>query len=119
MEKENQIEKNTEKSTFVCQGCRCKVPNDFSVKTNGYCYLCDPEVTLEECLQDEYPKSWLKMGKKLSDLYVVVKTDNLLYTDSVYDFKTADTVCSTAKDNGYPNAEIITLLYALRHGYVF
>lgn len=45
-------------SSFVCQGCKCEVPNDFSVKTDGYCYLCDPKVTLEECLQDEYPKSW-------------------------------------------------------------
>jgi hypothetical protein len=45
-------------SSFVCQGCKCEVPNDFSVKTDGYCYLCDPEVTLDECLQDEYPKSW-------------------------------------------------------------
>lgn len=44
--------------SFVCQGCKCKVPNDFSIKTDGYCYLCDPNVTLEECLQDEYPKSW-------------------------------------------------------------
>lgn len=59
------------------------------------------------------------MTKKFSDLYVVVKADNLLYTDAVYDFKTAESVCSIAKDIGYPNAEVIRLTYALRHGYVF
>ena len=59
------------------------------------------------------------MTKKFSDLYVVVKNDNLLYTDAVYDFRTAESVCSIAKDSGYPNAEVITLSYALRNGYVF
>jgi hypothetical protein len=59
------------------------------------------------------------MTKKFSNLYVVVKTDNLLYTDAVYDLKTAESVCSIAKDSGYPNAEVIKLSYAIRHGYVF
>jgi hypothetical protein len=59
------------------------------------------------------------MTKKFSDLYVVVKIDNLLYTDAVYDLKTAESVCSIAKDSGYPNAEVIKLSYALRNGYVF
>lgn len=59
------------------------------------------------------------MTKKFSDLYVVVKTDNLLYTDAVYDFKTAESVCSIAKDSGYTNAEVVTLLYALNNGYIF
>jgi hypothetical protein len=45
-------------SSFICKGCKCEVPNNFSVKTDEYCYLCDTEVTLDECLQDEYPKSW-------------------------------------------------------------
>jgi hypothetical protein len=59
------------------------------------------------------------MTKKFSDLYVVVKTDNILYTDAVYDFKTAESVCSIAKDSGYQNAEVITLSYAIRNGYQF
>jgi hypothetical protein len=59
------------------------------------------------------------MTKKFSNLYVVVKTDNLLYTDAVYDLKTAESVCSIAKDSGYQNAEVITLSYAIRHGYMF
>jgi len=59
------------------------------------------------------------MTKKFSTLYVVVKTDNLLYTDAVYDFKTAKSVCSIAKDSGYQNAVVITLSYAIRHGYIF
>lgn len=60
-----------------------------------------------------------QMTKKFSDLYVVVKSDKLLYTDAVYDFKTAESVCGIAKDSGYPDAEVITLSYAIRHGYVF
>ena len=59
------------------------------------------------------------MTKKFSNLYVVVKTDNLLYIDAVYDFNTAESVCSIARDSGYENAEVITLSYAIRHGYVF
>jgi hypothetical protein len=59
------------------------------------------------------------MTKKFSDLYVVVKSEKLLYTDDVYDFKTAESVCGIAKDSGYSDAEIITLSYAIRNGYVF
>ena len=59
------------------------------------------------------------MTKKFSDLYVVAITNNLIFTDAVYDFKTAESVCSIAKDSGYQNAEVITLSYAIFHGYVF
>lgn len=32
-------------SYFTCKGCGHNLPNDFSVKSEEYCYLCDPEVT--------------------------------------------------------------------------
>ena len=45
---------------FVCKNCNHELPKTFSVKTDQYCYLCDPKVTLEECLQKDYPKTWKK-----------------------------------------------------------
>ena len=50
---------NKQKS-FVCKKCNHELPKTFSVKTDQYCYLCDPKVTLEECLQKDYPKTWKK-----------------------------------------------------------
>ena len=37
---------------FICQGCKHELPIDFNVRTEGFCYLCDPNITLEECLSD-------------------------------------------------------------------
>ena len=37
--------------SFVCQGCGHELINDFCMKTGGYCYLCDPNITLEELLK--------------------------------------------------------------------
>lgn len=45
-------------SSFTCKGCGHKLPSDFSVKQPEYCYLCDPDVTLAECLQDGKPDTW-------------------------------------------------------------
>ncbi len=36
--------------SFICQGCQNEVSADYSIKTQGYCYLCDPNVQLEELL---------------------------------------------------------------------
>ena len=47
-------------ASFVCKNCNHELPKTFSVKTDQYCYLCDPKVTLEECLQKDYPKTWKK-----------------------------------------------------------
>ncbi len=74
---------------------------------------------VEKVFSEVIRESQGKITKKLSDLYVVVKTDNLLYTDGVYDFRTAESVCSIARDCGYNDAEVITLQYALSHGCVF
>ena len=38
------------KKSFICKGCQCEVPNDYKLKTDGYCSLCDPNVTLNELL---------------------------------------------------------------------
>jgi hypothetical protein len=46
------------RSSFTCKGCEHDLPLDYCVKTDDYCYLCDPAVTLEECLQDDKPDSW-------------------------------------------------------------
>jgi hypothetical protein len=38
---------------FTCQGCNCELAEDYSLRTKGYCYLCDPNITLEELLSDK------------------------------------------------------------------
>ena len=47
-------------ASFVCKNCNHELPKTFSVKTDQYCYLCDTKVTLEECLQKDYPKTLKK-----------------------------------------------------------
>lgn len=59
------------------------------------------------------------MMKKLTDLYVVAKNDDLLFNDCVYDFNTAESVCAIAKDQGYVGAKVITLAFAMRRMYSF
>ena len=38
---------------FTCQNCKHELPNKFNLRTKGYCYLCDPNITLDECLSDK------------------------------------------------------------------
>ena len=38
---------------FKCRACNQELPIAFNVITEGFCFLCDPNVTLEECLSDE------------------------------------------------------------------
>ena len=59
------------------------------------------------------------MTKKLTDLYVVAKDNDLLFNDCVYDFQTAESVCAIAQEQGYANAEVITLSFAMRGMYSF
>lgn len=33
---------------FICKGCKHKLPIDYQIKTKGYCYMCDPNVTLRD-----------------------------------------------------------------------
>lgn len=46
---------------FICQGCKHELPMDFNLRTEGFCYLCDPNITLAECISDEpierFPKA--------------------------------------------------------------
>lgn len=39
--------------TFTCQACKHELPLDFSMRTEGFCYLCDPNITVDELLSDE------------------------------------------------------------------
>ena len=51
---EDIVEKwNKTKEVFTCQNCKNELPIEFSVRTKGVCYLCDPNITLAECLSDE------------------------------------------------------------------
>jgi len=61
----------------------------------------------------------VKIEEKLTDLYVVAKDYDLLFTDCVYDFRTAESVCSIAKKQGHENAKVITLASAMRAMYSF
>ena len=36
--------------SFTCKSCLCVLPNSHQLKTKGYCYLCDPNIKLEELL---------------------------------------------------------------------
>lgn len=38
--------------SFVCQGCKCDLDEIYSLRTKSFCYLCDPNITLEELLSD-------------------------------------------------------------------
>lgn len=40
--------------TFTCLGCGHKLTMDYNARTKNYCYLCDPNITLEECLSDDF-----------------------------------------------------------------
>lgn len=37
---------------FYCTACKCSVPSHFQVRTAGCCFMCDPAVTLAECLSE-------------------------------------------------------------------
>jgi hypothetical protein len=38
---------------FTCLGCKHILSMDYNLRTERYCYLCDPAITLEECLSDD------------------------------------------------------------------
>ncbi len=39
-----------EKDTFICKSCNHELPAAYIMLTPGYCYMCDPNVSLEELL---------------------------------------------------------------------
>lgn len=39
------------KKDFKCYGCGTEC-EDYNLRTEGFCYLCDPNITLEECLSE-------------------------------------------------------------------
>lgn len=38
---------------FTCQACNHYLDNEFNMRTEGFCYLCDPNITIEELLSDD------------------------------------------------------------------
>lgn len=53
-EKDYDLQQDQQSTTdsFICQACNNNLPIEFNVRTKGFCYLCDPNLTLEECLSD-------------------------------------------------------------------
>ena len=45
----NKLENN--QASFKCKGCEHELPFNYSMKNPEYCYLCDPEVTIDELLK--------------------------------------------------------------------
>lgn len=43
----------TEEKEFTCKACKHELPVSYSLRTEGYCYLCDPNITVAELLSDE------------------------------------------------------------------
>jgi len=43
-------------TNFKCEGCKHTLPSEYSIRTENYCYLCDPNVTVDELLKERYPK---------------------------------------------------------------
>jgi uncharacterized protein YlaI len=39
--------------SFVCKGCKHELPIEYQMRTIGYCYLCDPNITIQELLSDK------------------------------------------------------------------
>jgi hypothetical protein len=40
-------------AVFTCKGCQCTISTDYIMRTDGWCYMCDPNITLEELLSDK------------------------------------------------------------------
>jgi Asp-tRNA(Asn)/Glu-tRNA(Gln) amidotransferase B subunit len=40
-------------SRFTCKWCKHTLPMKFQMRTKDYCYMCDPNITLEELLTDK------------------------------------------------------------------
>jgi hypothetical protein len=36
--------------TFTCKGCGHDLPTEFSLKTKDFCYLCDPDISIDELI---------------------------------------------------------------------
>lgn len=54
---EEQI-REIEEGLFICKGCGQTLSKYLQIKTFGYCYLCDPNITVKELLED-YDKKHL------------------------------------------------------------
>lgn len=43
-------------TTITRNGCGHQLPADYQMRTDGFCYMCDPNITVEELLSDEPTK---------------------------------------------------------------
>lgn len=59
------------------------------------------------------------MTKNFHEIYVVTKNDYALFTNCVYDKKTAESVKAVAIDSGYPESEVITLEKCMEANYLW
>ncbi len=39
--------------TFTCRQCQCELPTKVQLRTEDYCYLCDPAISVDELLATE------------------------------------------------------------------
>ena len=49
------VNNNTNDSSleFYCAGCGHQLVRSYQLRTQDYCYLCDPNITVVELLSDE------------------------------------------------------------------
>lgn len=58
-ELENKMDENKKRpisidnGSFCCKSCNHVLPIKFQIRTEEYCYMCDPNITLDECLSDK------------------------------------------------------------------
>jgi predicted RNA-binding Zn-ribbon protein involved in translation (DUF1610 family) len=52
MENITQIDIEEKDESFICQGCGQELNVVFQMRTMDFCYICDPNVTVEELLND-------------------------------------------------------------------
>lgn len=54
------------KKGFICNGCNLEVYEDYCLKTEGFCYLCDPNIPLEDLLNPD--KVFPPSNKQINDV---------------------------------------------------
>lgn len=57
-----------ETETFTCQGCLHELPLSYSLRTEGYCYYCDPNISLLELISPE-PITPLRLAVKNAETH--------------------------------------------------
>lgn len=66
-----------------CHGCGHYVPKDYVLRTQGFCYLCDPNITLEEAISEDPILKIYHLSLEQITLLVNAFTDITLTNDIV------------------------------------